>query len=75
MYGAFDYKVAGRAMEVYGDVLSNESRFGGRDGATVRSTRLSSGLRGSIPLSSSDVLRDVSYDFGVTNDQTRINRR
>ncbi len=74
VYGAFNYKVAGSAMEVYGDVLSSESRFGGRDGFTARSTRATAGLRGELPIRS-DVIGNVSYDIGTGYDQTRWNRR
>ena len=75
VYGAFNYKVAGSAMEVYGDVLANESRFGGRsDGFTARSARFTGGIRGDVPIRS-DVLGNVSYDIGTGYDQTRINRR
>ena len=74
VYGAFNYKAAGSAMEVYGDVLANESRFGGRDGFTARSNRFTGGIRGDLPFRS-DTIGNVSYDIGTGYDQTRINRR
>ncbi len=75
VYSAVEYQLTDNpSMRVYGDVLATDSRVGSSSYTSridVRSTRVSAGIRGDIPIRNS-IIAGLSYDIGGSFEENKL---